>query len=59
MLRLLFLSCLAVITSLQASAEGQLLKLQVRASKIESPTKEHPEIDFVFTNNGKSQDGAP
>jgi hypothetical protein len=56
MLRPLFLSCLAVITSPQALSEGQLFKLQARASEIDSRTKEYPEIDFVFTKDGKPQD---
>lgn len=52
MLRLLFLTCLAALISIQSRAEGQLFKLHTHASEIDSRTKEHPEIDFVFTKNG-------
>lgn len=56
MVRLLLLTCLASLIIIQAKAEGQLFRLKARASEIDSRTKEHPEIDFVFTKNGKPVD---
>jgi hypothetical protein len=36
--------------------KGELHKLKARASEIDPRCKEHPEIDFVFSKNGKPQD---
>ncbi len=37
-------------------AEGQKFKITARASEIDPRTKEHPEIDYVFTRKGKPSD---
>jgi hypothetical protein len=37
-------------------AEGKKFTLTARASEIDPRTKEHPEIDYVFTRNGKPAD---
>lgn len=37
-------------------AEGKKITLTARASEIDKRTKEHPEIDYVFTRKGKPAD---
>jgi hypothetical protein len=55
---LLHVVCLLPLAApLHANDRGpQRHDLSARASEIDKRTKEHPEIDFVFTKNGKPQD---
>ncbi len=46
---------LLALTSLLL-AEGKKFSLTARASEIDKRTKEHPEIDYVFTRKGKPAD---
>src|SRR5262245_59216556 len=67
-LRALFVAIAAALTNLPSygfaadsppaynDPQPQRYHLSARASQIDARTREHPEIDFVFTNQGKPAD---